>query len=138
MTLEVYAYGADFAPSRYWSAPVPLADAMESQLGPAEIAIPVYANHGRWVVECPDCAGAQIASAADHRFMCTVCANVAVDGLWRPVVWPEECAEIDAALAWRPTVNQNWLPGETVDDLVAEAQVVEAQSVEAQAVEVGA
>lgn len=126
MPLEVIDEGADFAPCAYWSAPVPLADALAAPLAPAELAIHVYANQGRWIAECPDCRGAQIASATDYRFMCTVCANVAVEGLWRPVIWPEEHAEIDAVLADRPQVNQNWLPGETVADLEAENLAAEA------------
>lgn len=123
--LQVSDVSAEAQLAAYWSAPVPLWQAVSAQLGPAEIAVAVYANQGRWIVECPDCAGAQIASAADYRFMCNCCANVAVEGLWRPVIWPEEHAEIDEALSWRPTVNQNWLPGETLEDLAAEAQAAE-------------
>jgi hypothetical protein len=110
-----------------WAAPVPARQALDARLGPAEIAIEVYANHGRWIVECPDCRGAQIASR-DLAFLCCVCANAAVGGLWRPVVWPEDVAEIDEVLAWRPTANQNWQPGESVVDLVAEAQAREGRA----------
>jgi hypothetical protein len=123
--LEATDQSAAAATARYWRAPVSLADAMAAEPGPPEIAIAVYANHGRWIAECPDCREAQIASATDYRFMCNGCANVAVGGLWRAVVWPEEHAEIDAALSSRPRVHQNWLPGETLEDLVAEAQSAE-------------
>jgi len=134
MKLAAYDHGADFAPSRYWSAPVPLDQAMTAMLGPGEIAIHVYANHGRWVVECPDCCGAQIASAVDYRFMCTVCANVAVEGLWRSVIWPEEYAEIDEALCCREnTANQNWVPGETLEELKAEEPAPEPEPTKARA-----
>lgn len=127
MLLTTTERGAEFAPSRYWRAPVPLADAMTAQLGPARIAVAVYANHGRWIIECPDCRGAQIASADDRRFMCDECANATVDGLWRPVVWPEETAEIDRALSLRPVENQNWIPGETLDDLATERDAADGQ-----------
>lgn len=123
--LEVTDQSAESATVPYWRAPVPLGEAMAARLGPAEIAVAVYANHGRWIVECPDCRGAQIASAVDHRFMCCECANAAVGGLWRAVVWPEEHAEIDRALSVRPLENQNWSPGETLEDLEAEAQAAE-------------
>ena len=132
MLLATYDEGADFAPCAYWSAPVPLAQAMAARVGPAEIAVAVYANHGRWIAECPDCSGAQIASANDYRFMCTTCANVAVEGLWRPVVWPEETVAIDEVLSARPVVNQNWTPGETLADLAAEV-VAELEAAEARA-----
>jgi len=116
---------AEWAPRAYWDQlnPVSVEQAMAALPGPPEIAISVYANHGRWVVECPDCRGAQMASAEDRRFMCHECANVAVEGLWRAVVWPEDHAEIDAALSGRPMVNRNWFPGETLDELRAEEPV---------------
>src|SRR5687767_417899 len=92
---------AESAPRRFWASIIPLKQAMAAPLGPPEIAINVYANHGRWIVECPDCSEAQMACATDYRFMCNQCANVAVEGMWRPVVWPEEHAEIDAVLTER-------------------------------------
>lgn len=116
---------AEAAPRRFWSSIIPIEQAMAAPMGPPEIAINVVANHGRWVVECPDCSEAQMACATDHRFMCNLCANVAVEGMWRAVVWPEEHGEIDRLLSVRPIANQNWLPGETVDDLVAEGQADE-------------
>lgn len=111
---------AEWAPRRYWSSITPIEQAMAAPLGPPEIAVSVYANHGRWVVECPDCSGAQMASPDDPRFMCTICANVAVEGMWRPVTWPTEAVAIDDVLSARPLLNRNWIPGETLDDLAAE------------------
>lgn len=86
-------------------------------------ATPAYLNHGRWVVDCPDCNGAQLACRTDHRFMCNECGNVVIAGLWRMVSWPADLDAIEAALAGRPIHNQNWRPGETVDDLLAEVPV---------------
>lgn len=87
-----------------------------------DASVQVSVNHGRWVVDCPDCAGAQLACKTDHRFMCNECGNVVIGGLWRPVEWPEDKVGlgIEAALKVRPPANQNWVPGETVDDLLAE------------------
>jgi len=77
----------------------------------------VELNHGRWVVECPDCHGAQLACFDDHRFMCNECGNVAVGNLWRAIEWPANRAAIEDAVIGRPEANQNWLPVETVADL---------------------
>ncbi len=82
--------------------------------------IPVYVNHGRWVVDCPDCNGAQLACRTDRRFMCDECGNITIGGLWRPVDWPADIAAIEAVLQVRPLANQNWAPGETVQDLAAD------------------
>lgn len=111
---------AEWVPRAYWSAVIPLETALSAKLGPAAIAVEAYANAGRWVVECPDCSGAQMTSPDDRRFLCTLCANVGVDGLWRPVLWPVEAEAIDAALSSRPLPNRNWAPGETLDDLAVE------------------
>lgn len=85
-------------------------------------SVQVSINHGRWIVDCPDCAGAQLACKTDHRFMCNECGNVVIGGLWRHVDWPEDSVglQIEAALKVRPVANQNWVPTETVDDLLAE------------------
>lgn len=112
--------GAQWAPSRTWIAPVDMGTALAAKTGPEEIAIPAYASAGRWVVACPDCNGAQYACRTDLRFMCNECANVAVSGLWRPVTWPAEVADVEAVLEVRPLGNQNWLPDEAVADLVTE------------------
>lgn len=80
-----------------------------------------FVNHGQWIVQCPDCNGAQEASANDHRFWCCDCLNAGVGGAWRPVAWPLNAAAIEAALVVRPRkVNRNWRLPETVPDLLAE------------------
>lgn len=85
--------------------------------------VSVFVNHGRWVAECPDCKNAQLACRTDHRFLCNNCGNVTIQGLWRSVLWPADIAGIEAALASRPIVNQNWETGQTVEDLKAETRV---------------
>lgn len=111
---------AESIPAAHWLAPVSLAEAMSAGLAPAELAVEAYANAGRWVVQCPDCNGAQLACRTDPRFMCNECANVGAAGLWRSVVWSEETDEVEAVLSVRPFANQNWEPGELVTDLAAE------------------
>lgn len=81
---------------------------------------PAYVNHGRWVVDCPDCNNAQLACRTDHRFLCNECGNIVVGGLWRVVVWPTKADAIEQTLSSRPLANQNWNPGQTITDLKAE------------------
>lgn len=76
------------------------------------------ANHGRWIVECPDCHNAQLTAASDPRFLCDVCGNAGNGGLYRPVSWPKGREEIGELLDARTDVAlQNWSPPETVDTL---------------------
>jgi hypothetical protein len=76
-------------------------------------------NAGRWLVECPlpGCNGAQYASVTDRRFWCVDCQNEAVNQKWIGVKWPENPNELELALLKRPKSAQNWLPGETTEDL---------------------
>lgn len=112
--------GAEWGPRLFWQANVPFPE------GPALPGLPgteveVYVNQGRWIVECPVCKGAQVACHTDPKFLCNVCANVAIDGRWRRTVWPPNRNAIEAALEVRPNeLEQNWFPGETVDNLLAE------------------
>ena len=76
-------------------------------------------NHGRWIVDCPDCNGAQIASRMG-LFFCVDCGNVANRGCWYAVRFPTEQTVIDAVLLTRPPKNRNWQPGETLEQLRAE------------------
>ncbi|HEY2088596.1 MAG TPA: hypothetical protein VGH54_21575 [Mycobacterium sp.] len=115
--------GAEWCPARedLWAATTPFDPAVKT----AKVApVLVYANEGRWIVECVDCRGAQLACATDLRFMCHCCANVMVGGLWRPTKWPGNRAAVEAALAPRQLGNQNWIPGEKVSELKAENRVM--------------
>lgn len=85
------------------------------------VELPVYVNHGRWVVDCPFCRAGQFASRSDHRFYCAECQNAAIGGVFVKTVWPKDAAKIEEALLERPNLlNQNWVPGETVKQLHAE------------------
>lgn len=75
-------------------------------------------NAGRWIVRCPDCAGAQLAFENDPHFLCVDCGNQAIGGAWRPVSWPADRAEIEAVLLRRPDrETRSWRPDESVADL---------------------
>jgi hypothetical protein len=83
--------------------------------------VAVRADHGRWIVTCPDCNGAQATHPADKRFLCNECGNVGNARLFRPVVWPKDPEKIGELLDARADVTlRNWSPGETVADLTAE------------------
>jgi hypothetical protein len=80
-------------------------------------------NHGRWIVPCPWCFSAQMASRSDRRFFCVECGNAGAGGMWVRVVWPPAFREIEALLCMRPDPrNRSWLANETLADLLAENQ----------------
>jgi len=106
-------------PAQFWQGPV--APNFDVQTSP-EPPLKVYLNYGRWIAECPDCHGAQLACHEDPRFMCNECANIAAEGLWRAIEWPIDRPGIEAALERRHIDNQNWLPGETTEHLRAESR----------------
>ena len=92
----------------------------------SDFVVQAIVNHGRWVVPCPWCAGAQMASREDHRFFCTECLNARIEGKWATVQWPEGHEDIAYALAMRPEKqNRNWLTHETLGDLLRENQTHE-------------
>ena len=91
-----------------------------TQASAVETVTPVV-NHGRWLIPCPWCFSAAMASRDDHRFYCVECRNVGVGGKWVPVKWPESKDEIEALLVMRHDPRtRNWAPPETVADLLAE------------------
>ena len=91
-----------------------------SQSIAASPEVEVVANYGRWLVECPFCPSAQVASVSDRRFFCTDCGNAAVGGAFVKTVWPDDLAELDAVLSQRPPPNANWRSHETLDLIRAE------------------
>lgn len=70
-------------------------------------------NHGRWIVDCPECNGAELVTP-DLRFRCQSGTHLAVEYAVRV---PLEAEWIMQLVAHRPVVNQNWQPGETLEDL---------------------
>jgi hypothetical protein len=85
-------------------------------------ASPVKAeiNHGRWIVRCPFCNGAEMADKTDRCFFCLSCLNKNASGKWLPVVFPDNIVEIEGVLLVRKVDNQNWRHEEKLSDLIKE------------------
>jgi len=92
-------------------------------------------EHGRWLVDCPDCNNCLFADPDDRRMFCTVCLNALHGGGWLPVVFPDDVAAFESELLRRPIENRNWLPGETLDDLKVENVAFGVADVETPSVE---
>lgn len=75
----------------------------------------------RWIVLCPDCAGAEDGDPADPRFFCMSCFNSGCGGRWRRAIYPEDRAAIEALVLARSEPRARaYLPGETLDDIRAQ------------------
>lgn len=108
-----------------WVAGIPLEQALAAPMAKATHAVPARVEHGRWLVQCPDCGGAQLTAIEDKRFMCVECANVSIDVKWRPVIWPADVTAIVKQLEAREVpVLQHWDPDETAADLAAENELL--------------
>ena len=80
-----------------------------------------YVNHGRWVADCPDRCGGAMLLDPNLPYMCGECFNIIIGGKWRLIQWPTDRLEIEMVLDKRPfSINRNWWPVETVDDLKRE------------------
>lgn len=75
---------------------------------------PSELNHGRWIVNCPKCPMAFLEHLTPDY--CTNC------GTKIKVIAPSEKERlaVQHAVHLRPVENQNWVPGETIDNLTAE------------------
>jgi len=79
----------------------------------APIAAQIRGN--AWVIQCECGAG----NATDPQWQIACC--FACGAVHRQVVFPKDAAAIEKVLLERPKVqNRHWMPGETVDDLIAE------------------
>lgn len=79
--------------------------------------LPVRANWGRWIVECPVCPSALLLQPDDSTFQCWDC------GAAGDTEWPEESMRegVERLLSMRPNeITRNWEPGETLHDLMKE------------------
>jgi hypothetical protein len=84
-------------------------------------AVTAEVNDGRWIVKCPDCTGAMAGEPSHPFFMCDACWNIGNSGRWYSVTFPVNRVALETELLKRPlTSNRNWLPGETLADLVAQ------------------
>ena len=88
-------------------------------------ALKAYINHGRWLVTCPQCGGAEIVKV-HLPFQCLGQVNAgfhcetAACGCVMDIEWPDEKLAIEAALIKRKLENRNWAWDETVEMLKAE------------------
>jgi hypothetical protein len=77
-----------------------------------------YANHGRWVADCPRpyCSNAMQIWPGDETFRCEGEGSC---GWTAPIVWPPDPAAIEVILQARPSAGtRNWYVGETLLDLL--------------------
>lgn len=77
------------------------------------------ANHGRWLVDCPGCPGAELVDASEPVFICLSCGNKFAGFLPVAVQFPAQMTAIERILDKRRTDQQNWTT-ETIAELVAE------------------
>lgn len=80
----------------------------------------VRVEHGRWLVHCVFCQGAELADPEDRQFYCLSCHNKGAGNMWIPVTWPENADEIEEILLLRPEINRNWSSVETAGELRTE------------------
>jgi len=86
----------------------------------AETTVSAMVNHGRWMVSCPWCAGAEILYLSKLQFLCLSCMNKSVNGRFITVDLPSFHNAIEVQLLKRPIQFQNYEPGQTIQDLVNE------------------
>lgn len=80
-----------------------------------------HISNDQWVVDCPDCGGADVVFERDPLFWCHDCGNARVGGDWRRVVLPGRADEIQEVLSKRSLPQwRNWRYYETTDDLKAQ------------------
>lgn len=93
---------------------------------PGATALPVahaFVNAGRWMTQCPfGCGSAQVISETDRFWYCVTCANYSANGHSIPIMWPaaDFCIALEDLLIERPAIFQNWVPGETLEQIQAE------------------
>ena len=84
-----------------------------------------YINHGRWLVTCPQCGGAEIVKV-HLPFQCLGQVNAGFHGettmcgCVMDVEWPNEKLAIEDVLIKRKVEHRNWSWDETVEMLKAE------------------
>lgn len=80
-------------------------------------------HRNQWIADCPDCKGTQFVWLDEPLFLCVSCWNAMAGGAWRPIVLPQNRAEIERVMLARPLPhNRNWGedPDMSMDDYRAE------------------
>lgn len=98
---------------------------MEAVLMPKQPTTHAYLNHGRWVADCPGGCNCALRLEPGSDYDCSPIHAKSPTGscclaMKSAVIWPDNIAEIEAAVRQRPARNQNWQPGETIALLEAE------------------
>lgn len=124
--LDAQTRGAQTTPDEWWrhakiqkmarlrgfKVPPPTAINLEAE--PAR----AFVNWGVWIAECPNinCLGAfEDIWRSRLVFFCMKCGNAQANGLWIPVVMPENQAKIEAKLELLSEVSQrNWSLGDPI------------------------
>lgn len=79
-------------------------------------AVAARVNHGRWIADCPNCAGGALTHPVWRLACCGACGCVMTK-----VTFPTDLAAIERALLRRPVRDaQNWSSDETAEDLERE------------------
>lgn len=104
---------------------------LDPSLKESRAPLPAHVSDGRWVFDCP-CGSAGLASHEWGRGICVDCGTI------HAVAFPEDRAEVEAALLARPrVVSRHYFPdeatakqrrlvrAETLDDLHAENDALE-------------
>lgn len=99
-----------------------------------------YVAEGRWLADCAACREPAYVTPSDPIHFCAVCGNAYLSSHAARVVFPENRAEIEAALLERPAVQtmgaqktvslpvdyktpaRNWRPGENAKTLRKQAK----------------
>ena len=83
---------------------------------PCDLPVVAQVNHGRWIASCPNCQGPMPTHPEWGIGCCGDCGCIA-----GRVVFPAQVEAIETLLLQRPLrKTQNWLPSESVTDLMAE------------------
>jgi len=78
-------------------------------------AVAARVNHGRWLADCPFCAGAELVDPDEPVFFCLTCGMGDNHHAVMEVKFPRHRVKIEVLLSDRPRAkNRNWEPGETL------------------------
>lgn len=82
-----------------------------------------FVERNAWIVQCPFCERAQMATPEFPRFFCIWCLHRSIGHAWIEVWWPSEqaCHAVEVALEARPDPDTRcWRPHESVGVLIFE------------------
>ena len=86
-----------------------------------EMPLEARVDHGRWIVDCPDCSGAEYVWDDVLLMQCCSCWNQGVGRKWRRVSITPQRPQIESILKARPqTENRNWRSDESLTKLRGE------------------